>query len=390
MSMAKSHHNWQGVTFICQAYPPQTNSTAQLLEPLLGQLAAAGLSLRLLTQAAHGHPHLERHSELEIRRLGMAGPGGLARLAFALHALFFALRDPGRLVVANTNPPFLLWVLALIARFRQVPVRLWAFDLYPEVLEETKVLKKGGWSARIWKAINRLCYPMMDQVMALAPDMVRHLERWGIPPERLRHCSLWGPVPTKDASQQVATQAAPAGKLRLLYAGNLGLLSDLEPIINVAATLPELELRLVGDGMRAHHYRALLASRPSANIHLLPFVPLAALPETLAWCQIGFVSLRAGLSGLALPCKVYGLLAAGRAILAEVPLDSAVAQLVLGYQCGWVVAPGDEQALTTVLLRLLNEPQLIPAAAEKAAAAAVHHSLERALPELVNFFGGTP
>lgn len=388
--MAKSHHNWQGVTFICQAYLPQTNSTAQLLEPLLDQLAAAGLSLRLLTQVAQGHPHVERQGGLEIRRLGVTGAGGLARLLFALHALLFALHKPGRLVVATTNPPFLLWTLALIATFRQVPVRLWAFDLYPEVLEETGLLKKGGWPARLWSAINRRCYRSLDQVMALGPDMVRHLgQHWGIPQERLRHSSLWSPIPPNQAQPQETALAAP-GKLRLLYAGNLGLLSDLEALLKVASSLPDLELRIVGNGMREGHYRTMLARRPSANIHMRPFVPLSELPETLAWCQIGFVSLRRGLSGLALPCKVYGLLAAGRAILAEVPMDSAIAELIRGYSCGWVVEPGDEQELASLLHRLLMEPQLVQAAGERASAAASCHTLDRAMPELCAFFGGAP
>ena len=46
-----------------------------------------------------------------------------------------------------------------------------------------------------------------------------------------------------------------------------------------------------------------------------------------------------------LPSKTFSALAAGQAILAICPKDSDLADLVLKYDCGWVVAPGDVKSL---------------------------------------------
>ena len=70
------------------------------------------------------------------------------------------------------------------------------------------------------------------------------------------------------------------------------------------------------------------------------------------------ISQREGLEGIAVPCKLYGVLAAGRAIVAAVPEGSEVASVVHEEGCGLVVPPSDPLAIATAIRRLITDPEM--------------------------------
>jgi colanic acid biosynthesis glycosyl transferase WcaI len=55
---------------------------------------------------------------------------------------------------------------------------------------------------------------------------------------------------------------------------------------------------------------------------------------------------------VAVPCKLYGILASGRAVIAQVPAGSEVALTVEEEQCGRIVLPGDAAALAASIVEL--------------------------------------
>ncbi|MBV9281465.1 MAG: glycosyltransferase, partial [Chloroflexi bacterium] len=83
------------------------------------------------------------------------------------------------------------------------------------------------------------------------------------------------------------------------------------------------------------------------------------LGETLASCDLALISMRAGLEGVAVPSKLYGILASGRPILAQVPRESEVAYAVEEEQCGIVVDPGDVDGLVEAIRALAADTDLL-------------------------------
>jgi glycosyltransferase involved in cell wall biosynthesis len=81
---------------------------------------------------------------------------------------------------------------------------------------------------------------------------------------------------------------------------------------------------------------------------------------SLSAADVHYVGLSPGLAGFVVPSRVYGILAAGRPILAAVEDDSETAQLIREAGCGVVVPP--------------DRPELIAAAIRELASGA--HDLE--------------
>ena len=103
------------------------------------------------------------------------------------------------------------------------------------------------------------------------------------------------------------------------------------------------------------------------NISWSDFVPLEELGGLLASSDVALVSQRDGLTGVAVPCKLYGILAAGRPVLAAVPDDCETAIVIREEACGLVVPPHDPAVLAEALRRLADHPAECRRMADRAA-----------------------
>jgi glycosyltransferase involved in cell wall biosynthesis len=150
-------------------------------------------------------------------------------------------------------------------------------------------------------------------------------------------------------------------KFVVQYSGNMGLWHDMNSFVRLADSFREdssTRFIFIGDGVRKRDAEALATSLQLDNINWKPFVPLEDLEESLAACHVALISLRNHLSGIAVPCKLYGILASGRPVIAQVPYDSEIAITVTEFECGFVVPPGDDHQLVRSLNQLKTDFRL--------------------------------
>jgi glycosyltransferase involved in cell wall biosynthesis len=91
------------------------------------------------------------------------------------------------------------------------------------------------------------------------------------------------------------------------------------------------------------------------NVEFAPPCPLPELSAGLAAGEIHLVSQRPGTQGLLVPSKIYGILAAGRAVLYIGPDDTEVARIVQDSGAGRCVPPGDVAAAATALRDMIAD-----------------------------------
>jgi glycosyltransferase involved in cell wall biosynthesis len=89
---------------------------------------------------------------------------------------------------------------------------------------------------------------------------------------------------------------------------------------------------------------------------LVDYQPYDKLPDMLASADVLLVILEQDASRYSVPSKVLNYLCAGRPILALLPKENAVAKTVEAAGAGIVVAPGDNEAASAALKRLLSDP----------------------------------
>jgi glycosyltransferase involved in cell wall biosynthesis len=90
----------------------------------------------------------------------------------------------------------------------------------------------------------------------------------------------------------------------------------------------------VGEGAQ----RDALAAEAAgiSNVRCLPFFPGSKIPSVLAAADAHLITVKRGLEGVVVPSKMYGILAAGKPIVAVAPMETDVASF--GVKQGFGIA----------------------------------------------------
>ena len=92
---------------------------------------------------------------------------------------------------------------------------------------------------------------------------------------------------------------------------------------------------------------------------MLPFQPRELLSQTLTACDVALVSLVKGAERVVAPCKLYGMLASGRAIVSISEHNSYIDNLLIAGDCGINCPSGDSGQLANILEKLSKSPELV-------------------------------
>jgi glycosyltransferase involved in cell wall biosynthesis len=365
------------LTFICQVFYPDEQATSQLFSDLFGRIARRSGSIEVLAGfPAGGHagvkvPRSEVWSEVLIRRGGLRLNFKASMLSRAMgyggYSLWLTWRllvctpSRARLLVA-TNPPFAPVLVYLCALLRDQNYDVILLDVYPDGLVAVGGLRESSVIARIWRWFNRRALARADRVLVLGRDMAALCRsRYAVPEDKLLYTPHWSPMVMDGRKRAEDTRLWRSlkleGKFVVQYSGNMGLWHDIETIVRAAVLLqmePRVQFLMIGTGMRRKAAERLCAELGVTNMMWLPYQPKEALEDSLSCCHAALISQRAGLAGVAVPCKIYGILASGRAVLAQVPTDSEVAQVLREEKCGLVIEPGDPMALAAAIRQLAD------------------------------------
>jgi glycosyltransferase involved in cell wall biosynthesis len=108
----------------------------------------------------------------------------------------------------------------------------------------------------------------------------------------------------------------------------------------------------VGGGLRKKELLDELSFGEQKNLIVLPFQPNENFNNILTASHVQIVTLREGLEGMAVPCKIYGIMAAGIPTIAMVPEQSEIAFVVREENCGVVLGPCDIEGLKRIITTL--------------------------------------
>jgi len=365
------------IVVVSQVFAPDTQSTSQLLSELVRRTAGGGARITVVTgQTATIDgvfpPRFEVQGEVQIRRTGIAANYKKSLLRRAMHYLAYIVgvaielwrvRDADT-VLGVTNPPFIPIVLWGLKKIYVRRYDLMLQDIYPEGLVAIGRLKASGLTARIWSSLNYRAYAGADRIVVLGRDMKALVQReYHVAPEKIVYLPHWSVVPplniVEKRNTKVAEQLGIKEKFVVQYSGNMGIWHDVISIVRCAERLRETEdihFLFIGDGVGKRLAMQLANEKHIANISWLPFQSQEDLRDSLSCCDVALISQRAGLTGVAVPCKIYGIMAVGRAVLAMVPTGSEIDLVISEERCGLVVSPGNVDGLAAAILALKANP----------------------------------
>lgn len=366
------------VIFLNRFYAPDHSATAQILTDLAVALARDGVDVTVIAgRALYGQddgllPRAETLDGVKVRRVatparrrGMAGRV-LAYAAYLLAAplLLWRIARPGTIVVVKTDPPLLSVPVALVARARRARLVPWLQDLYPEIAVAYGIAVARGPLGRMLGGLRNASLRRAARVVAIGELMAERVVAAGVAPARVAVIPNWsddaGIAPRADRSPELrAAWGIAADAFVLAYSGNLGRAHEYDTLLAAATRLlarADIVFLFTGGGHMSERLAAQVAAAGLPNFRFAPYQPRARLSESLGVGDAHWISLRPEFEGLIVPSKVFGVCAAGRAVVAVCAADGELARLLVPAGAGVVVTPGDDAALAAAIVALADQP----------------------------------
>jgi colanic acid biosynthesis glycosyl transferase WcaI len=260
-------------------------------------------------------------------------------------------------VLAMTDPPFEGIVGAVAALLKGKPYVYNIRDLYPDMAVGGAIVEPG-FLALIWERLHRWALRRARRVIVLGEDMRARIIAKGVNPKGIEIVRDGTDILPPDAPQpaldgEIIRTIRGDYQFVLLHAGNLGFYGAWETLIAAVRNLEQdgVGLVFIGEGAQRAHVERL--AREAKNVRFLPFFPANKTRSVLAAADAHVITVKRGLEGVVVPSKMYGILAAGKPIIAVAPEETDAASL--GAKFGFAVSgdPDSPEKVATAIRSLV-------------------------------------
>jgi colanic acid biosynthesis glycosyl transferase WcaI len=388
-------------------FPPDTSATAKMAATVVDALSAQHdvtvlcgrpsydpserRPWRLWQSESRGRVRIIRVGSTDYPRFAMKRRvlNYLSYVALAIPRALFLRCDA---VVAMTDPPFEGIVGAIVALFKRKPYVYNIRDMYPDMAVGGAIVEPGL-LARVWEKLHRWALRHATRVIVLGEDMRTRIIAKGINAAKIEIArdgaeilSLDVPPPLLD--DEVIRKIRGSFPFVLLHAGNLGFYGAWQTLIKAATNLEAdgVGLVFVGEGAQREHVENL--AKNAGNVRFLPFFPSDKIASVLAAADAHVITVRRGLEGVVVPSKMYGILAAGKAIVAIAPEETDAASL--GAKFGFAISadPDNPESVTAAIRSLVKDGAKVQSMGRAARAVAPDYDRVKELQKFVKIIEG--
>jgi len=386
-------------------YPPDTSATAKMAETVVNALARENEVTILCGRPSYDPAErrawqLFRTEETKNVRIVRVGSTDFPRFNMKKRVLnyltYTALVIPRALfttcdaVLAMTDPPFEGIIGAYVALLKGKPYFYNIRDMYPDMAVGGSIVAPGL-LARIWEKLHRWALRRATKVIVLGEDMRNRIVAKGVRTDQVDIVRDGTAILSANARQTQAAQLDQEvirtirGDFRfvLLHAGNIGFYGAWETLLAAAKQLHGDAIGLVFVGEGAQRPQLESAANGASNVRFLPFFPGNKIPSVLAAADAHLITIKRGLEGVVVPSKMYGILAAGKPIVAVAPRETDA--VALGEKLGFSVGadPDYPDQVAKVIRKLAADPARMTVMRQSAQAAATGYDRVKELEKFV-------
>lgn len=376
---------------ISELYYPEEASTAYILS-----MIAEGLARDYTVHVITGPPNYtgmmrqaplcEEHNGVFIERCKVPSldknklPLRIVRAVAVSLAIFYKASLKVRrndVILVVTNPPSLLFLMAIICRLRRAKFFILVHDVFPENLVAASLVKPHSLTLQVLRILSKWVYQRAHKIIVIGRDMGALIQdKLGKGTDRVHVIPNWAEVneisPQARDKNSLLHDLGLQEKFIVQFAGNLGRVQGVEYLIQAAERLKHdgVHFLFIGDGAKKQVIEERIKSGELTNITLLKNRPRSEQSNFLNACDLSLVSLAPGMLGLGVPSKTYNIMAAGKPVVAVVDAQSEVGMLVKEEGLGWVVPPAEPNRLADVILEAKSDRKRLREMGLRARAAA--------------------
>jgi len=299
------------------------------------------------------------------------------------------------LAYMNTWPIFSQLMNSLMLRIKKTPVVASVQDIYPESLIDKGMLNENGWLAGIMRKLDRSFLNHCAKVTTLSPNMRELLiKNRGIPAGKVEFVPNWSDETTYTNGSPIygvfrQRQKIDKNTFVALFAGSLTLSAGLPLYIETAEKLqdhPEILIILAGDGSLRESLEQEIKDKQLSNIRIIYPLNPSDVPLVQAAANVLLLSLTGAMAKNSAPSKQIVYMFSGRPIAANLMESDYPAQIIREADAGFILPPGDAQALADLLVKLAENPSQLEQMGRNAKSFALKNfGKSKILPKLIKF-----
>lgn len=287
----------------------------------------------------------------------------LGFLYWHLVSFFLILGIRGIDVLLSPSPPLTVGQLNLwLGRLKRCKVVYNVQEIYPDILG-----LPDGVVRRALIRMERRIYAGSDAVTTIDPVFYETIVG------RFRDPSRLHVIPNFVDTELYRPGIGHAGldpdlfpedeSLRVLYAGNIGLAQDWEPLVELARTLQgsAVTFFVIGEGARKVWLEECRDRYGLDNLHVLPYQPRDLMPQVLDYSDLHFIFMHPDCDGQGFPSKVYTVMACARPLLVCSGEGTPIVNFLSGLGCARLITAGNLQekvAAMAAWLRSVSRAEL--------------------------------
>ena len=265
-------------------------------------------------------------------------------------------------------------------------------DLYPDMAIGGSIVEPSLF-VRIWEKLHRWALRRATRVIVLGEDMRARIVAKGVDPSRVVIVRDGAEIPAPNTllpapDPEVVRAIRGNFSFVLVHAGNLGFYGAWNTLVTAGRRLASegVGLVFVGDGAQRAQIQAAAAG--AGNIRFLDFFPAGKIPSVLAAADAHIITVKRGLEGVVVPSKMYGILAAGKPIVAVAPRETDAVSI--GVPRGFAVSadPDKPEEVVSAVRQLVFNANKVKAMGEAARAAAPDYDRVKELQKFVKTIDG--
>jgi Glycosyltransferase len=273
-------------------------------------------------------------------------------ISASLKLLFSKEKTP---VWALTNPPFLGILLSQICSLKKRKFIYILLDIFPEGLVRLRKVSGQNTFIKLWQRLFVLTLKKSEVIIVIGRDTEQFVVNICQEcKDRIEYIPHWQDdnliFPVDFDKNNFVIERGLKESFVVQYSGNIGIWNEVRTMGRaVKKNIENVFFIFVGGGIRKPELLSEFEIKDQKNVLMLPFQDNIDFNNIMAVSHVHLVTLQQGLEGMAVPCKIYGILAAGRPVIALVPEHSEIAYLVREENCGLVVDPDDLDGLINAI-----------------------------------------
>ncbi|SDQ15044.1 glycosyltransferase family 4 protein [Virgibacillus salinus] len=353
------------VLLLSQYFPPDINAASFRINDLYNALQKLEFDVTVVTTypqktAVEEIQEVDNIQRIELEKVNKKSFINYVKnyFGFMFKSMFYSLyrlRKERYGYIIVTSPPLFVALGGLIVSFfKRSKLVIDIRDVWPDSAVSAGMLKRGGLLYKITKIIERFLYKKADVITCVSNPMRNYIYKESI--HSNIHVLYNGISPATINSELQPTNKGHSEKITIGYAGNIGIVQNMNVILKAAQFLPQeskFEFLIIGDGIELKKLKENAEEFDLRNIKFTGALPKNEVLTKLENVDLLFFSLiEDPVFEKTIPSKLFDYLLNNKPIITSIKGEGKDILNELG--CALFFDPSNPKSLVNALVEYEN------------------------------------